>query len=477
MPIRLAFSVLAALLVLAPAAFAGTPGKWTIVGGQSLDNIDEATLLRTPDNVLHLAWTIPSHNRGGAGDALVHASIAPNGGVNLPNSIQENWASIGSVSDLILTGGNLRTLFGGIRTTESTETNGNLNTAVSSDAGQTWALQPGTVVKGDSAYGSDIGAATAPDGTVYISWAGTGAGAFTHAGLDPATPNYELNGQLGGGCCGYSSDIAVDQAGQRYVAWLSNGTGKEGLWVQELGADGAPSGVPVHMPGSSTLFNGSLQTSQQLMRASIVARPGGGVYAAYSSGYPTATKAIVWKIGTAKQTVVASSKGDHIVGMAAAPDGHLWLVWVDRSGGSRIFAARSDKKGGRWGPAVPLGRPAGQSTAYKVAGNAQANTLDVVALFSGTGLNAQWHTQALPGLALKASPSKVNGNKATTATFTVTDPEPVKGAKVSIGSKSATTDSNGKAELTIGPTKSKSATAFAKKDGYTSGKRKVKIRH
>jgi hypothetical protein len=480
MPIRTALLALPtlALALLAPSAFAGTPGKWTMVGSANLVNIDEVSLARTADNTLHAVWTVPSQNTGGAGDALMHAGIAPNGGVAAPNAITSGWATISSVPDVITSpDGGLRVFFGGLHSTDVNDPNSNMNTATAPASGAAWSLFPGTVVKGDAAYGSDTGASAFTDGTPVISWGGTGSGVFVHRGLDPSTPNFALH-TPSGGCCNYSPDVAVDASGASYVAWISNATGDEGVWVQGLDpASGQPTGVPVHMPGSSSLFNGTLQSSQQLMRISTVPRVGGGVYIAYSSGYPTTTKAIVWKVGTAKEVVVASSKGGHIVGMAAAPGGYLWLVWIDRTSATKAFAARSNKSGTKWGPAVPLGSPPGQNSAYKIAGNAQANTLDVVALWGNASSQAQFHTQALPGLDLTASPTKVNGKKATTITFTVKDPDAVKGAKVSIGGKSDTTDGAGHAQITVGPTKAKSVTAFAKKAGYTSDKVKIKIKH
>jgi hypothetical protein len=376
-----------------------------------------------------------------------------------------------------MTDGSLRSFFGGIRTTNSNEPNQNMNTATATSAGASWDLFPGTVVKGDSAYASDVGAALFTDGTPAISWGGTGSGVFVHRGLDPNTPNFPLS-TPSGGCCNYSPDVAVDQSGTSYIAWISNATNEEGVWVQGIDPNTAqPIGVPVHMPGSSTLFSGAQQSSQQLMRVGIAARAGGGVYIAYSSGYPTTTKAIVWKVGTPKETVVAGSKGDHIVTIAADPVGHVWVLWISREGGkSLVFASRSNKAGTKWGPAVNLGAPPGQASAYRLGGNAQAGTLDVLALFGTISTQAQWHSQALPGLRI-TGPAKINGKKKTAVKFTVSDPDPVKGAKVSVGSKSATTDSAGKATISIGPTKSKSVTAFAKKAGYSSGKVKVKIKH
>ena len=478
MPIRRALLALAAFLVLVPSAFAGTPGKWTMVSQANLSNIDEINLTRTNDGTLHAIWHAPNAANT-AHDDLMHAAIAANGGVAAATPITQDWAGIThSPEVLTMPDGSLRAIFGGLHSTDSNDPNLNMNTATATSDGASWLLQPGTIVKGDSAYASDVGAALFTDGTPAISWGGTGSGVFVHRGLDPNTPNFPLS-TPSGKCCNYSPDVAVDQSGTSYIAWISNADNEEGVWVQGIDPGTAqPIGVPVHMPGSSTLFSGAQQSSQQLMRVGIAARAGGGVYVAYSGGYPTTTKAIVWKVGTPTETVVASSKGDHIVTIATDPVGHVWVLWISREGGkSLVFASRSNKAGTKWGPAVNLGAPPAQQSAYRLGGNAQAGTLDVLALFGTISTQAQWHSQALPGLKITASPSKINGKKKTAVTFTVSDPDAVKGAKVSVGSKSATTNSSGKATISIGPTKAKSVTAFAKKAGYSSGKVKVKIKH
>src|SRR3954447_1243843 len=125
MPIRLAcLALLAAALLAAPAAQAGSPGKWTQVGDANLRNIDQVALARTGDRVLHAVWTIPGTNN----DTLVHSAIQPNGAASAPNVIQTGWAGITPVPDLVATADGLRVVFGGIRTINPGETNDNLNT-------------------------------------------------------------------------------------------------------------------------------------------------------------------------------------------------------------------------------------------------------------------------------------------------------------------------------------------------------------
>lgn len=172
--------------------------------------------------------------------------------------------------------------------------------------------------------------------------------------------------------------------------------------------------------------------------------------------------------------MVASSKFDHRASIAADPDGRLWAFWAESSTGSPIFARRSNRAATKFGPAVKVSHPAGMSSVYKLDGNAQSGALDIVALWGGTSAQqAQFHTQVLPGLALTASPSKLSRTKATKVKFTVEDPDPVKGAKVTIAGESATTDAKGHATITVAAARS-AKTAKVAKSGYSAGTLKLK---
>jgi hypothetical protein len=469
----------AALLLVAPNALAGQPGTWTKLGQSNLTNINEVALARTADGTLHAVWTIPSSNNGGAGDDLVHDAIAANGVAAPPDPVTTGWATITSVPDVIRqSDGSLRVFFGGLRTVNTDDPNSNMNTATAPAAGAPWSLFTGTTVTGDSAYGADAGAAVLADGTPILSFGGTGAGTFVHRGLDPAQPNVSLQGQFGA-CCGYSPDVAVDTVtGGPVVAWYSNATGHIGVFAQALDAgSGQTSGAPTQMPGSTTVFNGTPSSSQQLARTPIAARAGGGVYVAYSGGYPTTNKALLWRFGAPNAVTLDQRNADHIVGLAADPDGRLWVFWILRAGPSpKVYARRSNKAATAFGPTVAAGAPAGQQSGYRISGNAQSGTLDLVGLFGDISTQAQWHTQVLPGLAVKASPSTIKSNKSTKVAFTVSDPDPVKGATVKAAGKSATTDATGRASITLVPTSKSSFAVTVTKPGYKQGATRVRVK-
>jgi hypothetical protein len=467
----------AALLLTAPAALAGTPGRWTKLGQSNVDNIDEVALARTADGTLHAVWTIPSHNNGGAGDALVHAGITARGAASVPSAIAADWASISAVPDLVTQpDGSLRVFFGGIRTTNPGEPNSNMNTATAPATGAPWSLFAGTTVTGGAAYGADAGAAMLADGTPIVAFGGTGSGAFVHRGLDPGQPNVALQEQFGS-CCGYSPDVAVDTAsGVPTVAWYSNATGHLGVFTQPLdAASGGTTAPPTLMPGSTTRFRGAVSSSQQLSRTPVAARAGGGVYVAYSGGYPTTSKALLWRVGARSAMTLDRRKADHVVSLAADPDGRLWVFWIVRGPRPTVVARRSNRAATAFGPAVAAGRPPGQQSGYKLSGNAQRTRLDLVGLFGDSTSQAQWHTQVLPGLAIKASPATISGSRSTKVTFTVSDPDPVKGATVRVAGRSASTDAGGRASIKLGPASKASLAVSVTKAGYTRGGTRVRV--
>src|SRR4029079_1352567 len=117
-----------------------------------------------------------------------------------------------------------------------------------------WALTPGSIIpRGGQAYGRDASATTLPNGTVLQAWAGT-LGTWVHAGLDPATPNFDYQGPLGQ--YGYNPGIVSDESGRAMMAWFSSGAAHLGVIAQAVGANGAPAGAAMTMPGSQVLQGG-----------------------------------------------------------------------------------------------------------------------------------------------------------------------------------------------------------------------------
>lgn len=474
------------LFATAPAAGSGRPGRWTKFGNPSA-NFAQPGLARTGDGALHAIW-VRSTPGNAAADDVVHTSIAADGTLGATEVVQSAWASAWPVPDLVTASdGGLRAFWGGIRSTSGSEEHTNISSASAPAAGSPWTLHAGDVSEGAGGSASSIGAAAAMDGTPLFAWAG-GGGGFVHRGLDPSSPNHEFDTPGPAGCCNYDPDLATDDAtGEMWVAWYSNQADAEGIWVQEVDpATGAVTGSPSRMPGSFTLYNGSEESSQEIQRTPIVAREGGGVFVAYSSGYPTTGRILLWEVGAAEPIVIARHGSRELSNpaLAADPEGRLWVAWSQNNaaGVPVVFARRSDEAGTRFGATVAARSPRALgdcNSLFSITPAAQPVVLDVIANFAdgcNGGLVAFWHTQLRPGLTLTADPRTFT--RRATVEFTVRDAgEPVPDARVSVGRKSATTDDDGHASITLGPYSSaRRLPAQATKAGYAPGRITLRVR-
>jgi hypothetical protein len=472
-------SIVVAFGLAAPAALAGTPGHWTRITDLTASNIDQVSLARTADGVLHVAWSRPTPFNPGAGRDLLTVPISPGGSAGAPVLIQSNWASMENPS-LVATGGQgLEAFVGGMRSTNFDETNANLSMLTSSDGGNTWALYPFDLTRTGAAYASNVSAVLGTGGNPFETW-GSSSCLCVHQGLSQTTPNNDF--QQGLGDFGYEPGIAFDATtGQLFVAWYSNGTGHSGVYAAPVDqSSGALAGPQLQMPGTSDLTDGPFSG-----RTQIVARSGGGLYVAYEAGYPSHPRVLLWHIGSAKSSLLGQAKGDVTsVGVAGTPTGRLWIFWSARSssGSPIVYARRSDQHAAAWGATVAVRPPTGASSSWNMVGNGQSSVLDLVGSFSvGAGNTiASWHTQVLPGLSLGSIPGhlKAGTGQSQKVTFYVTDAGAgVSGAKVQVGKAHAKTNGKGKVTLMLGPFRRRGhLTASASAAGYNAASLTIAIR-
>jgi hypothetical protein len=260
--------------------------------------------------------------------------------------------------------------------------------------------------------------------------------------------------------------MAAAADGAAMVAWYSNAAGHLGVFAQQVAADGSPLGTAMNMPGTSKMKVGMVG------RTPIVARPGGGFYVAYATGYPSLNSVRLWRVGTASARVIARTTRvfNSTATVAVGADGRLWVVWTDAAGGApRVRARRSNPAGSVFGAVVDAGRPAGALSAYSLTASVAGGALDTLGLFSvgaGPG-SATYHTRILPGLTLTASPRAVRRSRLVKVRFTVLDAgDAVRGARVKVGGASGTTNARGRVELTI-PAGARAVSAVATARGYT----------
>jgi hypothetical protein len=478
---RLSVALLVVLLlaVVPVAAGAMRPGTWNAVTSADGANIDQVGLARTPDGKLHVVWKrkTPGHD---VNADLVQTLIDANGKVGAPRAIASDWVGVGSPAVARARDGSLLIVAGATSSPDPGAIT-DFGAWRSTDGGATWAQLPGDAATGGG-FADTPGLAFGSDGlTPFFGW-GTTFGLLVHRGFaaTPATGNFQT--AAGFGCCGYDPGIVLDGAGgQLVVGWYSNATNHEGVFAQAVDqATGNPVGAPQRMPGTVTRYAGSDNSSASLARTPVVSRPGrAGVYLAYAGGYPTTTKVLVWRFGARASSVLGRRAGGvSNVTLASDPAGRLWVVW---SGGTHVYARRSNPQLSSWGAVVSVPARKGTGTIFKLAANAQAGVLDVLGAFEGGGPGVQtWATQLRPGLTLTAAPARlaVGGRGKQAVTLKATDAGvPVAGAKVTLAGVSATTGRGGTATLAVGPFAHRATLAArATKDGYVFATAKVRVR-
>jgi hypothetical protein len=476
----IALAALAGAAALAPgAAQAALPARaphiatvaWTKISTDTSPGTASAGLFRTPDGKLHVAWA-----SFGAGTYSLHYStVGGQAKLLATGTIVQNWTGISFYPRLVAgPGGGIRLVFTGADGVPGSPYNrGAVYTATSSSAGAAWALTPGSMSHTTIVPETDTSATTKSDGTPVVTWPG-GSGVSYHVGLDPQTPAAKPDKAVpvteGGGAV-VGTTAARGSDGSVWVAWFTeSGASDQGYWVAKLLPAQA---AKVKAPGSGGT---GLANNQPFKSAAFAARAGGGEYLAYcvpSTTIECAHNIALWKVGAGKASVIpgSASQGSVHVAIAAAPGGHLWVLWYDTSN-NKIHVVRTNAAVTKFGAAQTLSDPPSTFELWGLQAEGSQGLLDVVALLEQTTPGSKpsyWDTQLLPKLALTGAPSSVSHTQATVS-FTVTDVgDPVAGAKVSFLGKTATTNAKGVAQITVPKgTATGKHTATAAKADYTS---------
>ena len=378
--------VVTAVLLAATPAAAGTL-TWTRVGEIGV-NFGVPGLARTANGILHVTWVTESAADDSKTD-LLNARVSPDGTPGPSEVLQGGWSYIDPWSDLVVTPqGSLRAFWSGIN-----PPNDGTSTATASAAGTPWTIQPGDVA--DQLGGP--AATFALDGTSFQ----VSETAEVHRGLDPATPNHDYHAALGG-CCSYGANIATDLvSGEIFILWYSNATGNDGFYIREVDpSTGAPASAPTVVAGSRTTYQGTEHTIYPIARLPLEARPGGGIYTAFGGGYPSVDKILLWQIGDASPTTIATGDFNDDVGLAIAPDGRVWVLYVPETatGRPKVFGRVSNPDVTEWSPPISLTVPASLGdfvSLSQVDANAGSDFVDVfVNLSDGTApTQSLWHAR------------------------------------------------------------------------------------
>ena len=453
------------VLIAACAAPSASAAPWKRVTTPDGSSTDQVGLVRTADGALHVAW---SHPTGPNTEDLNHTAISRAGRLGATNPIQSGWTGFANAA-LVVDPVGLRALWGGFRTTDPNDPQRETNTALSGDGGVGWALQPGQInPDGAQSYASNTAATVRADGTTLQAFAGT-LGTWVHMGLSPATPNWNYTpGQQ----YGYAPNLATDANNRTVMAWYSSASGHLGVIAQDVNADGSPGAGPLTMPGTSNMQIGMLG------RTPLAARSGGGLYVAYATGYPTAGRIRLWRVGAGNAPIVGRVRsGSPAVAIAATGDTRLWVLWTKGFGDPDVLARRSNRGATKFGAVVNAGHPKDAAQAYKLDASAVGGALDVLGNFNiGTATSAVTsYRRILPGLTLKARPSRLRRGEPTEVRFTVLDAgAPVKGARVKAAGESASTGRSGRVTLSL--TARRPVTARATHSGYVAATKRLGVR-
>lgn len=467
----------ALVLAAAPAAFAAD-GKWTQLSSftnankyPSMSSIDEPTIARFGGSV-QVLW---SAENSSSAQSYWTAQLDGAGKVTMPATVAfGGWSAIARNPALISLNGQRFLGFNGLQstTTGAPYTSGAAYYATSGD-GKTWALGPGSLSATQSAYASYSNDVVDNAGTpVWIGSASSTSGINWHVGISPSDPAPEgSDGEFRlGGCCAYDGAGARDAAtGAVWAAFYSNSSASSEQGIQ-AGQIVPYAGGFTQAPGSVSVENGAASSLPPDQRVAMAARAGGGVYVAYSMGYPNVKSIRIWQVGTGNTLDVPGSANAEAISLAAGPDGRLWVTW---SAKDRIKAAHTNAAVTKVGAVGSWGAPKGTATIWATATSAEAGGLDVAISSEARSAVNVWHAHLTRTLSVDGPRTAGRGSS---VTFTVTDAgDPVAGARVSFGGRTATTNGQGKATLRA-PGGTGGAGVRAAKSGYNTGATAVRVR-
>ena len=443
--------------------------KWTKISTDTKLGIASAGLFRTADGMLHVAWA-----RQDTGSfSLNYSTVGPNAKLEATGTIVKGWTGISFYPRLVAgPSGGVRAVFtGGNGVSGSPYNLGAMYSATATSAGTTWSLIKGSMSQSTLIPATNTSAATQSTGTPVASWPG-GSGVAFHVGADPNTPATKADGTVAvtsGSGTVVGTTLARETDGSVWVAWFTESfASDQGYWVDKI----TPTQVAkTEAPGSGSP---SLANNQPLQSVAFAAGAKGGGYLAFcvpTASIPCAHIAL-WKVGAAKAVTVPGSSSQHSahVAIAAAPGGHLWVLWYDTSQ-NKIHVIRSNAAVTKFGPGQTIAAPPSTSELDGLQAESSQGPLDVVALVLQTTAGSSpsyWDIQLLPKLTLTGAPATVVPGKV--VTFTATDVgDPVAGATVTFLGKKATTNSSGVATVMVPTgTAAGSYQATAAETGYTS---------
>jgi hypothetical protein len=341
-----------------------------------------AGLLRTADGRLHVLW--PADNNGD--HSLHYSTVSASGNLLASGTIFSHWAGIDQYPSLVPDGSGMRAIFDGENGKSGSPYNlGSFYSATAGPTGATWKLAPGSLSH-DNPPLTDNAATGTSTGQPVTAWSETGSLAY-HVGIDPHVPAMAPDVKISAGPHGGVLNPALlTSGGTVWGAWFnSSGTASMGYWVDKIftGASGAGKA-----PGSG---GKGLNNSQPLQPVAIASRAGGGIFLAYCvpTKIITCAHVALWRVGAAKAMTVPGSAGtqNSKVALAAAPGGHLWVLWYDYHS-NFIHAVQTNAAATGFGKVLTITPPTRPLAFDGLQANASRGPLSIVALAEPKGNGA-----------------------------------------------------------------------------------------
>lgn len=444
---------------------------WTRISAFTSLGYSSAGLLRTGDGLLHVVWP----DRNASTYSLHYSTVGGHAKLLATGTIVSHWGAIDQWPRLvaaphgITAKPGMRAIFDGVNGTSGSPYDiGTYYSATAGPSGAGWTLAAGSLSHSALPPLTDDAAAALPNGEPVTAWA-AGAALSYHTGIDPSVPAKAPDVQLPVGPSGGVIDptLVTDAAGTVWGAWFnSSGTATMGYWAGPIFK--GPAGLR-KAPGSGGT---NLNNSQPLQPVALATRSGGGEYLAYCvpTKIVTCAHLALWRVGAAKAMTVPGSAGpqNSKVAIAAAPGGHLWVLWYDFQA-NLIHAVRTNAAVTSFGAVMTIKPPAHLSSFEGLQAEGSAGPLDIVALATPNGSSSPAYddAQILPPLRLHAATTKVSVPG--TATFTVTDAgTPVSGAAVTFLGVTHLTNAKGTVSFPVQKgTKPGRRSAASVKPGYT----------
>ena len=375
---------------------------------------------------------------------VLGADGKPSGGVGTV----VDWSSVSSDPTVLLLGGVPTVVFGGLRSLDTTDPHtGPMAYAQAADA-RSWTLGAGSLTQSRSAYG-DYGLGAVDDGTgsPVVALAASSTDHVTvHHGIDPSVPAVAPDLYTEPTEEAQAVNLVKDPvSGKAYALWYASRTDRsEGIHAAQVFPTVQPPIGPA--PLSSVPFGGARESVNPGQNVAAAGRVGGGVWAAYSSGYPSPKQIVLWNVETGRTLTLRSGSayaGVQYVSLSPAPGGRLWLSWVE---GGSVKAVRTNPAVTRFG-AVRTVRAPGTGSPTRIDGDGSLGPLDLVMNEAPHGNEgAIWSTRILEALQVKASPAAAKARPGLRVVVRVTDAGvPVPGARVRMGGLVRVTDAGGRA--------------------------------